>query len=127
MADVLVDSSAWIEFFRRAEGAVGDAILELLDGDRVVLCGMVELELLQGVRPGEHRELAQLFKALGYVETERQDFVDAGNRLAALRRKGVTIPTSDGLIASLCIRHHLHLLAVDAHFDHFPEMQRLQV
>jgi hypothetical protein len=38
MADVMLDSSAWIEYFRRAEGAVGDTILRLLDEDRVTLC-----------------------------------------------------------------------------------------
>ena len=127
MADVMADSSAWIEYFCRSEGAVGDTILRLLDEDRVVLCGMVELELLQGVRPAERRTLVELLQALSYVETERRDFVAAGERLAELRREGVTIPASDGLIATLCVRHRLRLLAVDAHFDHFKELNRLSV
>lgn len=127
MADVLIDTSAWIEFLRQSEGAVGDAVLRLLDEDRAVLCGMVELELLQGARPKERRTLADLLQALRYVETERRDFVAAGERLAELRRQGVTIPASDGLIALLCIRHRLQLLTIDAHFDHLPELARLPV
>ena len=127
MADVMVDSSAWIEYFRRAEGAVGDRVGRLLDEDRIVLCGMVELELLQGVRPRQRRTLAELLQALSYLETERRDFIAAGERLAELRRKGVTIPASDGLIAVLCVRHRLRLLAIDAHFDHLPEVRRMTV
>lgn len=125
MADVLVDSSAWIEYFRQTEGPVGDTVLRLLGEDRIVLCGMVELELLQGIRPKERRMLVELLQALTYVETERRDFVAAGERLAQLRRQGITIPASDGLIAILCIRHQLRLLAVDRHFDHVPELSRL--
>lgn len=63
MADVMVDSSAWIEFFRHGEGAVGDCVSRLLDEDRIALCGMVELELLQGARPRERRTLSvQVFE-----------------------------------------------------------------
>ena len=127
MADVMVDSSAWIDYFRSAEGPVGDTVSRLLDEDRIVLCGMVELELLQGVRPNERRVLEGLLKALSYVETERRDFIAAGERLAKLRRQGVTIPASDGLIAVLCVRHQFQLLAIDAHFDYLQEVDRLPV
>lgn len=127
MADVMVDSSAWIDYFRATEGAVGDCVSRLLDEDRVVLCGMVELELLQGARPHQRRTLTELFSALSYVETERRDFIAAGERLAELRRKGVTIPASDGLIATLCVRHRLQLLAIDAHFDYLPEVKQVTV
>jgi len=127
MADVLVDTSAWIEYFQHGEGAMGDCVSRLLDEERVVLCGMVELELLQGVRPHERRVLADLLQALPYLETERRDFIAAGERLAELRRKGVTIPASDGLIAMLSVRHRLQLLALDNHFDHFSELRRWMV
>lgn len=122
MTDVLVDSSAWIDYFRHADSPIGEAINRLLDEDRLVLCGIVELELLQGVRPHERRTLAGLFQVLRYVETERRDFVAAGERLATLRRKGITIPATDGLIAALAIRHRFQLLAIDAHFEHIPEL-----
>ncbi len=124
-ADVLVDSSAWIEYFRQSDGLVGDTILRLLDADRIVLCGIVELELLQGALPKERRMLKELLQALTYVESERRDFVAAGEGLALLRRRGVTIPATDGLIATLCLRHRLSLLAIDSHFDHYPELLRL--
>jgi predicted nucleic acid-binding protein len=126
MADVMVDTSAWIQYFRRGEGAVSDAIEGLLDENRVVLCGMVELELLRGVRPHERKMLRDLLGALDYAETMREDFAEAGGRLCRLRQKGITIPASDGLIAAVCFRLNLHLLTLDLHFDHLPEVKRLK-
>ena len=127
MTDVMVDSSAWIDYFRRGQSAVADAVDHLLDEERIVLCGMVELELLQGVRPRQRRTLSDVLQALRYVDTERRDFIAAGDRLAELRHRGVTIPASDGLIGMLCVRHKLQLLTTDSHFDHLPEVRRLAV
>ena len=124
MADVLVDSSAWIAYLRSGSGGVTDAVDQLLAEDRAVLCGIVEMELLQGVRRHERRELVDLLQALAYVDTERGDFIAAGNRMAELRSQGITIPNSDCLIAVLCVRHGLQLLTQDAHFDHLPEVPR---
>lgn len=127
MADVLVDTSVWIDYFRFGKAPLGDLVDRLLDEDRIVLCGTVELELLQGARPHELHELKPTLSALAYVETERRDFVAAGERLAKLRRQGITIPASDGLIGILCARHGLELLTGDAHFNHLPEVRQLEI
>jgi predicted nucleic acid-binding protein len=124
VADVLVDSSAWIAYFRSGSDAVSELVDQLLAEDRCVLCGIVEMELLQGVRPHEREELVDLLQALAYVDTEREDFIAAGNRMADLRRAGITIPNSDCLIGVLCARHELKLLTLDGHFAHLPEVAR---
>ncbi len=124
---VLVDSSAWIGYLRPGRGAASDAsdtLDRLLQEDRVVLCGMVELEIFQGLRPQERGRISELFSALSYIETERIDYVAAGERLGDLRRRGVTIPGADCLIGVLCLRHDLALLTLDGHFDHLPDVKR---
>ncbi len=50
MADIHVDSSVWIEYFRSGQEKIFDQLDQLLDEDRVVLCGFVELEIIQGIR-----------------------------------------------------------------------------
>ena len=120
----MVDSSVWIEYFRKGRGAVFDAVDALLDEDRAILCGMVELEIIQGLRPRERRLVIDLFSALPYLETERRDYVAAGERLGELRRRGITIPSSDCLIGALCLRHDLSLLTLDRHFEHLPDVKR---
>ena len=63
--------------------------------DRVVLCGVVEMELYQGLRENERELLEAQFSALAFFETSREDFRRAGHLLGKLRRQGVTIPSPD--------------------------------
>ena len=121
----MVDSSAWIEYFRHGGGPVSDAVDGLLEEDRALLCGVVEAEILQGLRQGEREEVADLFGALVYLDTERRDFSAAGERLGELRRSGTTIPLTDAVIGVLCSRHDVDLLTLDRHFDHMPEVERV--
>jgi predicted nucleic acid-binding protein len=125
MVDVLVDTSAWVDFFRQGAGPVADAVDSLLDEDRVILCGVVEMELLQGVRDRDAARLLKLLGALRFVEATRDDYRAAGERLAALRRRGVTIPATDALIAAVCERAKLALLTTDRHFEHLSGVERL--
>lgn len=121
----MVDSSAWIEYFRHGEGPVSDVVDGLLEEERALLCGVVEAEIIQGLRRGERGEVADLLSALGYLDTERRDFSRAGERLGELRRSGVTIPLTDAIIGALCSRHDVDLLTLDRHFDHMPEVKRM--
>jgi hypothetical protein len=125
MSDVIVDTSAWVDFFRQGTGQVADAVDALLDGDRVVLCGVVEMELIHGVRDRDAPRLRKLLEALHFVETTRDDYRAAGEKLATLRQRGVTVPATDALIAALCERAKLALLTSDRHIEHFPGVQRL--
>ena len=118
MSKVLIDSSVWINYFRPGKSLVAADVNLLLDEDKVFLCGMVELEILQGLRGKEHHLVEDLFKALHYIETTREDFISAGIMLNQLRKTGITIPTSDCLIASLCIRSDCALFTLDKDFKH---------
>ncbi len=126
MANVLVDTSVWVEYFRGGQSPAADSLDELLEEKQAVLCGPVELELLQGAKPGEKGMLWELFSALPYVETERADFQKAGELLNSLRANGIQIPATDGLIASLCSRHHFPLLTLDKHFDSIQQVKKLK-
>ena len=60
MNKVLIDSSAWINYFRHGTDKIADEVNLLLEEDRVVLCGMVELEILQGIKSKEHKHIKSL-------------------------------------------------------------------
>lgn len=121
----LVDTSAWIEFLRiGGQPSVADQVTTLLDRDEVAICGIVEMELLQGVRPREARRLEGLVQALHYVDLVRADYVATGARLRRLREHGVTVPASDALVAVAAIRRGFRVLAADSHFAYFPELAR---
>jgi predicted nucleic acid-binding protein len=55
---VLIDTSAWIDFFRETGGAVGDLVADLVRLDRAYLTGLVMAELLHGAKG--KRETTQL-------------------------------------------------------------------
>ena len=54
---VLVDSSVWIEFFRRNE-PYHDIVSRLMDDEQIVCCGVILAELIQGAK--SDKELAVL-------------------------------------------------------------------
>ena len=84
--------------------------------DGVLTCGIVETELYQGVREDERVILEAQLDALDFLETTRGDYRAAGNVLKALRKRGITIPTPDAVIAALCLHHDLTLLERGGHF-----------
>jgi len=117
MPDVMIDSSVWIEYFRHGEGSISDNVDSLIDQDRVVICGIVEMEIIQGMKPKERTRIISLFDALHYVDASRNDYKLAGELLGKLRTKGITIPSTDSLIATISIRNNLELFSTDKHFD----------
>jgi hypothetical protein len=123
MAEVLVDTSAWVCALRGTDKPIKAAVDELLRLDRALFCGVVEMELLHGMRPRERKVLLPLFEALRYIEIDRDDWKAAGSMLGELRSKGKTIPSSDALIACLCIRHEVEILATDRHFEKIPGLR----
>ena len=122
---VLIDSSVWIEYFRNGKGEAFNIVDALLDSGKAVLCGIVEMEIFAGMRKNERTLIKDLFSALHYINIERKDFRDAGERLNTLRKKGITVPASDCLIAALALNRNLPLLTLDKHFDYFTELKRI--
>lgn len=125
MADVLVDTSVWIDFFRHERGRSGDILDNLLTEDRSLLCGVVEMEIFQGLHDKELREVRSVFQLIPYIDTTRADFIEAGRLWNKLRRMGMTIPPTDCLIARLCMAGNLSLFSLDTHFDGIKGLKRI--
>lgn len=119
MTEVLVDTSAWVEFLRGRESRPGDAIEELIVRDEVALTGPVIAELRGGVR-GKRETLMvdNLLAIASYHEVVRVDWEAAGAALNSLSRRGITVPKSDAVIAAVARRLRIPVLTIDAHFAH---------
>lgn len=122
---VIVDTSAWIEFFRRdGDLKVKLAVKALLDEYEATLCGPVEMEFLGGAFPHERPKIQAWFDIIPYLPNDQKIWRRAAETYAELRIKGVTIPWNDILIANLSIEHGHRIYAVDRHFevmaDHLP-------
>ncbi|MDQ3458556.1 MAG: PIN domain-containing protein [Deinococcota bacterium] len=110
----LIDTSAWIDFFQNRQPVANVVDAALADGSAAI-CGMVELEVRQGLRRGEE-DVLLLLQSTVRLETGEEDFARTGDTLADLRRKGITLPATDGLIAQIALKYQVPLLENDKHF-----------
>lgn len=114
----LIDTSAWIEFFRRrGDPQVKALVRDLLAIQKAAYTCPVAFELFTGAR---QEELDDLHSGLGLASRivllpEHWDL--AGSSNAALIAKGIKLPASDLLIAIVADSGKLPLLAMDAHFE----------
>lgn len=115
---VLVDTSVWIEVFRKSTKLRLDSIV---DFDEVVTCLPVVQEVLQGfsAEPA-FTKARQAMLALPLVEAPLGGdvFLHAVDLYRAARRTGLTVRSSaDCVIAACAIRNHLEVLHLDRDFD----------
>lgn len=124
-AGVLVDTSAWIDFFR-ADGdpEVHAQVKSCVLHRRARLADMVLLELWNGARSTRDRHLLErLQEEIERVSTSPQVWAEAWGLARKLRAGGITAPATDILIAA-CARHHrLELLHRDAHLDRIADLR----
>jgi predicted nucleic acid-binding protein len=113
---LLVDTSAWIEVFRKPARLDLDDIGGL---DEVVTCLPVVQEVLQGFRDHAFRVASAAMLALPCVESplRQERFLEAVDLYRAARRAGLTVRSGvDCLIAACAIRHGLTVLHRDRDF-----------
>jgi predicted nucleic acid-binding protein len=112
---LLVDTSAWIEVFRRPQRITLDQMVG--DRDRIVTCLPIIQEVLQGFADEQAFRIARTaMYALPCVDSPLPPAtIDAAVDLyRRARRAGVTIRSSvDCLIAASATRHHLTVVHCD--------------
>jgi predicted nucleic acid-binding protein len=115
---VLVDTSVWIEVFRKPASVQLESLVEF---DDVVTCLPVVQEVLQGFQsePAFVRARESIL-ALPRVESPIgvEVYLAAVDVYRTARRAGFTIRSSvDCLIAACAIRHQLEVLHCDRDYD----------
>jgi predicted nucleic acid-binding protein len=121
----LIDTSAWVEALRRdGDEGVRSRVARLLQSGHAVLCDIVILELWNGAR-GEYErsKLQQITETLDRVPTTDAFWTAANNLAATCRTQGITVPSTDLLIAATARVHGLELLEADGHFRMIPTDQ----
>ena len=123
---VLVDTSVWIEVFRKPSKLKLDRLLEF---DEIATCLPVIQEVLQGFRDERAFQTArEAMHALPVVESPmgRVVFDEAVGLFRAARRAGLSIRSGvDCLIAACAIRNGLTVLHRDRDFDHLSRISAL--
>ena len=123
MESVLLDTSVWIDALRGKTPNIVALTQGLLNDDRVLTCGPVIFEIKRGLRSPERNKILPLFDALIRLSFDEVMWDAAGDLDASLRKKGVTIPPMDVLIAQICLHHKVSLFTLDEHFRSVPGLQ----
>ena len=131
-AEVLVDSSMWIDHLR---GTLTPQVkwlrARLVDGEaEILLADLVLYEVLRGVpTDAQARKVSSALAAFPLLCLTGADMaILAATHYRKLRQLGVTISKlTVSFIASFCIREGLSLLHSDADFDAYEQHLQLQV
>lgn len=124
---LLVDTSVWIEVFRKPQRLDLESVVEL---DEIVTCLPVIQEVLQGfLDERAFRVARESMFAFPVVESPLriEVFEEAAQLFRSARRAGVTVRSGvDCLIAACAIRHGFPVLHCDRDFSLLAQVSPLQ-
>ena len=124
---VLVDTSAWIEVFRKPARV---RLEDVVDFDDVVTCLPVVQEVLQGFdQEADFRRAREAMWSFPMVASPLGPDVvaEAVDLYRRARRAGITVRSSvDCLIAACALRHDLAVLHVDRDFTNLAKVSQLE-
>jgi predicted nucleic acid-binding protein len=127
MTSVLLDTSVWIDALRGKTPHIIAVTEELLKDDRILICGPVLFEIKRGLRPPDRKKIIPLFDALIRLSVDEAVWDAAGDLDASLRKKGITIPSMDVIIAQVCLHHKVSIFTLDEHFHSIPGLKLFEL
>ncbi|NJL28623.1 MAG: PIN domain nuclease [Thermoanaerobaculia bacterium] len=124
---IVVDTSALIEYYRPGGTRLAqEAVAEAIELDAAAVNGIIQVELIAFARDdSSQRKLTSDLRCLHYLPLELQVFelsIDLG---FGLRRKGITVPATDLIIAASALRAGALLYHLDSHYDQIAQHSAL--
>jgi predicted nucleic acid-binding protein len=118
----MIDSSVWIKYFRDKTYHLTPVIKELMEKDALYINGIIQTELLKGAKSEKNYRLLQNnFNGLHYLEFNKDLFDSISEAAYKLRKKGITVPLTDLIIAVQCVEKNLILIEADRHYKFIRE------
>jgi predicted nucleic acid-binding protein len=125
---VLIDTSVWIEFFRKKGSVVSLRLREFLNIGQACYTGPIAVELYQAAKTQKEIQIVdQLLENIRYVEITRAHYHHAGLISQKAARKGKTFSTIDMIIAVVAHDEQLALFTLDNHFGEISKYCQLSL
>lgn len=110
---VLADTNIFIDFWNNPT----NELIECFERENIVICGVVRAELLHGaISDTDFKDIMNLLDVFDEKSFDADDWQLLGSNLYKLRRKGLTVPFSDAIIATLAIKYDIPVWTGDKHF-----------
>ena len=117
MDDVLVDTSVWIEFFRKKEPYFRK-VSKMIDNDSIWCSGLILAELLQGAKGiKEYNTIKEFLHIFNFIDESPFLWEKAGKLSFELRNRGKAVGLADCYIAVSALENGLSLFSTDKHFS----------
>jgi predicted nucleic acid-binding protein len=125
---ILVDSSVWIDFFSSRPGAAGGELRRMIQqSEPFAITGVVVAEVLQGLV----RDAAIIERFLSqWNMLEPAGFETYGSAAAMVRKAratGVSLTTTDSLIAAIALEHGASVFTLDKDFSTISRITGLEL
>lgn len=105
MAYYLLDTDAIIDYLAGIASSVR-LVQELHDrGNFLCICDVVVAEVHSGLRPQDREKAEKLLSACSFLSTDAEDAKLAGRWRYEYARRGVTLSTTDALVAATAHGH----------------------
>ena len=119
----LIDSSAWIEYYRKEGNTEYKAwISGAIQNNAAAVNGIIQVEILIFTKTqSEYDFVSSDFSGLHNLILDDHVFQKASEIGFDLRRKGVTIPGTDLIIAACAIVSNAELIHFDSHYKYIAE------
>jgi len=116
MKKILIDTSAWVEYFKGSKTAA--KFVNDIEAYSIIIIGPVITELIQGMKTEDEKEsFANALEGIHKIQITDQDWLDAGLTGSLLRNKGTTVPLADLIIYTVARNNHCSICTLDKHFQ----------
>jgi predicted nucleic acid-binding protein len=125
---VLVDTSVWIHFFRDKSSTAAKALDSLLEQGEACICGLIEAELIPGLRRGDRTQVRILMAGLPRLEIPPDIWpvlTDIQEKALSQGMGPFSIP--DLLLTALALRNEAALFSLDRHFEALARLTGLKI
>ncbi len=121
---ILVDTNVLIDYFNGS-----DLIIDSLsDTEDIATCGIILAELFHGVKSkNEKTEISEALADFQWISIPENLWWEVGDNLNLMKKKGLTVPFQDAIIATLSIQNDLYLLTKDKHFSEIAKILPLKL
>jgi len=127
---IMVDTSAWIEYFRNGDSTVVAKVDQCLAAKLVCTGDLVYCEIMQGIRSARYRkEIGSLLLALPKFEMVGFNLAErSAANYRMLRSRGVSVrKTIDMIIGTFCVENGHQIIHFDRDFDLMAEHIGLEI
>jgi predicted nucleic acid-binding protein len=111
---ILVDTNIIIDFWRDT----GEVNSEIFSKHEIAICPVIRIELLYGAKSEKEREkIKEALNELHMLHVDKETWEIVEEILFKSKRKGITLPFQDAIIAAAAIKNNCELWTRDNHFS----------